>query len=371
MKGEGTKGDIVLVDDAPDNLRLLVDLLGPHGYRVRPFTCGAAAWRAVRARTPDLILLDVTMPGWDGYEVCRRLKADERTRDVPVVFLSALEDALGKVKAFEAGGIDYVTKPFQPEEVLARVEMHLDLARHRRALADSYHHLRSLEQARDTFIHMVAHDLRSPLWSIELALAGVESALGRREPAIRRTLQQVRGEIHGTLEMIAGMLELSRLEQRTLPLRCETFDCAALARAVVKDSGRLAGARRLRVTGADPLPLRADPALVRRVLQNLVGNAVKFTDAQGSIEVALAREPTAVCVEVRDDGVGLDAGQQAALFSRTGRKPPVAGGRGYGIGLAFVQAAVEAHGGTVGVRSRIGEGSNFWFTLPTEPAGST
>ena len=121
--------DILVVDDTPANLRLLTELLAKHGYRVRPASDGALALKSVAAKIPDLILLDVNMPGMDGYEVCRRLKADEKNSRIPVIFISAFGDTPQKVKGFEAGGVDYITKPFEAEEVLARVRTHLQLRR--------------------------------------------------------------------------------------------------------------------------------------------------------------------------------------------------------------------------------------------------
>src|SRR5208283_1845623 len=126
-KPPSTPEDILVVDDTPDSLRLLTDLLAKHGYRVRPASDGALALKSIAARTPDLILLDVSMPDMDGYEVCRRLKADEKSSRIPVIFISAFGDTRQKVTGFEAGGIDYITKPFEAEEALARVRTHLRL----------------------------------------------------------------------------------------------------------------------------------------------------------------------------------------------------------------------------------------------------
>src|SRR5919199_652924 len=119
------QANILVVDDAPANLRLLVGILQERGYEVRPVPNGKLALFAAQGRLPDLILLDIMMPEMDGYEVCSKLKADERTKDIPVIFVSALSDVLDKVKAFGVGGVDYITKPFQEEEVLARVSTHL------------------------------------------------------------------------------------------------------------------------------------------------------------------------------------------------------------------------------------------------------
>ncbi|MBN1400001.1 MAG: SpoIIE family protein phosphatase [Anaerolineae bacterium] len=131
------KGDILIVDDTPANLRLLAQILHEHGYRARPVPEGALALAAVHAQPPDLILLDIRMPGMTGYEVCERLKAEASTRGIPIIFLSALDATQDKIKAFAAGGVDYVTKPFQVEEVLARIETHLSLRRLQRQLQEA------------------------------------------------------------------------------------------------------------------------------------------------------------------------------------------------------------------------------------------
>ena len=127
--GSSTKGSVLIIDDNPDNLRLLTAMLTDKGYKVRPAPSGSLALQSVRSTLPDLVLLDIKMPEMDGYEVCRRLKADERNRDVPVLFISALTEVTDKIKGFGVGGVDYITKPFQHEEVLARVETHVSLSR--------------------------------------------------------------------------------------------------------------------------------------------------------------------------------------------------------------------------------------------------
>ncbi len=132
--------EILVVDDTPASLRLLTELLTQHGYRVRPADDGALALKSVAAKTPDLILLDVNMPGMDGYEVCRRLKADEKSSRIPVIFISAFGDTRQKVTGFEAGGLDYITKPFEAEEVLARVRTHLRLRQAEEALRNAHEH---------------------------------------------------------------------------------------------------------------------------------------------------------------------------------------------------------------------------------------
>ncbi len=135
---DGDQSDILIVDDIPQNLRVLQQMLAEHGYRVRPAINGKVALNAIRKTVPDLILLDIVMPDMDGYEVCQQLKAHGRTRDIPVIFISALHETIDKLKAFQIGGVDYITKPFQIEEVLARVNTHITISNHQRKLIEAH-----------------------------------------------------------------------------------------------------------------------------------------------------------------------------------------------------------------------------------------
>ncbi len=172
------KGNILLVDDTLDNLRVLSNLLTEQGYYVRPVPDGRQALSAAARKPPDLILLDIMMPGMDGYEVCRRLKADERTREIPVIFISAIDETLDKVKAFSLGGVDYVTKPFQEAEVLARVNTHLTMRRLFQEHMEIERH-RSLAQ----MVAGVAHELNTPLGVINTAVNLIENRVKSDEIA--------------------------------------------------------------------------------------------------------------------------------------------------------------------------------------------
>jgi len=161
-----SRGDILVVDDTPAYLEALRGMLREAGYRVRPVTNGRLALKAVETQRPDLILLDINMPDLNGFETCEQLHADPRFADIPVIFLSALTDTDDKVRALAAGGVDYVTKPFEAAEVLARVETHLRIHRLQQQLSEQFEALKKLEGLRDSLTHMIVHDLRSPLQGI-------------------------------------------------------------------------------------------------------------------------------------------------------------------------------------------------------------
>ena len=199
-----TPPDILVVDDTQANLQLLTGMLKERGYKVRPVPTGKLALQAARSAPPDLILLDINMPELDGYEVCAQLKRDERTREVPVLFISALNETMDKVLAFGVGGLDYITKPFQFEEVDARVAAHLKLRRLQVELAARNHdlqqtnaELRRLQDLRDNLTQMIVHDLRSPLAGVfgtfELIASETDQAFCRNRgdclsfPGVRST----------------------------------------------------------------------------------------------------------------------------------------------------------------------------------------
>ena len=205
---------VLMVDDTPANLELLSVMLKGRGYRVRAAVSGRLALQAARNDPPDLILLDISMPGMDGYEVCTQLKADERLKDIPVIFLSALSETIDKVKAFGTGGVDYITKPFQFEEVEARVETHLELRRQKLRLQENYNELGELKKLRDSLVDMLLHDLRPPLTGIcgylELIKAKEGASLqGESARSLAEAMKTAKQLVH----MVGTVLAKSSLEE--------------------------------------------------------------------------------------------------------------------------------------------------------------
>ena len=220
---------VLVVDDTIENLRLLSNMLSEEGYDVRAVTNGPQALEAVERDPPDVILLDISMPEMDGYEVCRRLKARDRSKDVPVIFLTALTDTADKVRAFDAGGVDYVTKPFQLEEVLARVKTQVTLRQARVALARSYRRLHSLEQLRDNLVHMVVHDMRSPLLALLVNLRVLKRPGSALNDESRATLEDAIQSAETLNRMANNLLDVSRLEDDKMPLQRAVWDLTQMA----------------------------------------------------------------------------------------------------------------------------------------------
>jgi len=356
------KADLLIVDDIPENLRLLSNILRERGYKVRAAPTGALALQAARAQPPDLVLLDVMMPEMDGYDVCGQLKADDRTKDIPVIFLSALSETEDKVKAFSAGGVDYITKPFQAEEVLARVETHLSVRSLQRSLLQQVAEL-------DAFAHTVAHDLKNPLNAL-LGYCGIlQEELG--DSTNQETTACVLAAEKIGYKMVAiidGLLLLASVH------KVESVDREPLDMANI-----VAGARERLVTLVDQhspeilLPATWPTALgyapwVEELWANLISNAIKYGGRPPRVElgadhVNCTSPATKVRFWVRDNGVGLSPEQQSHLFTEFSRLHQVEA-EGHGLGLSIVHRIVEKLGGQVGVDSEVGQGSLFFFTLP-------
>ena len=365
--------NIILVDDTPANLQLLTGMLKERGYKVRPVPSGKLALQAAQNDPPDLILLDIMMPEMDGYEVCERLKADDKLKEIPVIFISALNETMDKVRAFGVGGVDYVTKPFQFEEVNARVSTHLELQGQRRKLRENLEQLRRLEEMRDNLVHMIVHDLRSPLTGIsgflDLALALEKETL--TEDGLDY-LQTAKRSTTAVINMVSAVLDVSKMEAGEMKLHLTECDLVGIATDLMSDMESLKEAREMNLD-APPLPVTvvADKDLILRVIQNLLGNALKFTSSDGWIRLDIQPDENRVCVKVRDNGPGIPAEYQDRIFDKFGQVEARAHRQKFstGLGLTFCKLAVEAHGGSIGVESEVGKGSTFWFALPKEGPG--
>lgn len=360
-------GTIMVVDDTPANLKLLDGMLRDRGYRVLTFPGGEMALNAARERAPDLILLDINMPKMNGFEVCERLKADDSLKDVPVIFISALTDTMDKLKAFGVGGVDYVTKPFQAEEVIARVETHLALRSKTLALLAAYDQLRQLESLRDSLVHMIVHDMRSPLSGIRGYL---DLILMDNPPAeIADDIESAQKSTDTLIEMLNDLLDISKLEAGEIQLQCSSIDLRELVGESVHALESLKRGRTVTVDmSEDGGTLWCDRKLISRVLQNLLTNAQKFTDEESGVISVGSKSGTGSTVQifVADNGPGIPEEYREKVFDKffqlTAHEQGVA--KSTGLGLTFCKLAVEAHGGRIGVDGVSGGGSTFWIEIP-------
>ena len=368
------KGNILIVDDAPDNLRLLSRMLVQQGYEVRSAISGALALRAVQAIPTDLILLDINMPKMNGFEVCEQLKQDITTCEIPVIFLSAYSNAVDKVKAFRVGGIDYITKPFQVEEVLARVENQLTLRRLQielqQAKADALRALereKELNRLKSEFVSMITHDFKTPLASIQ-GFAGLLQAAedGLTEATKNRYFEKIDAAIDHMRQLLDNVLlisgaEVGKLQCHPIRLNLEAF-CRDLVEAM-QLSQEHPNSIRFTFTGESP-QADIDPMLLRQILSNLLANAIKYSPAGELIQFDLIRQGDSAQFCIQDHGIGIPKDDLCDLFQAFRRCNNVGQIRGTGLGLAVVKKCVDAHSGEIHLASQEGEGTMVTVTLP-------
>lgn len=387
LRSPDDKPVILVVDDTPQNLSLMCELL-EQDYTLKLATSGARALKIATASTPpDLILLDIMMPEMDGYEVCRQLKADPATADIPVIFVTALAEIENEEQGFALGAVDYITKPVSPSIVHARVRTHIHIKDTRDHLEQRNRDDRErFEQAigqqmqlsafKSSYLSMATHEFRTPLTSI---LSAQDLLLNSADklPAEERTemLNEIGQAVQRMMDMIDDVLEMGRAEDNLSKLTPKPLDLAALLRHI---AGEVSTATALRGThpvsrihldvAPDASMIVADERLLRHIFGNLLFNAVKYTLDGSDVRVTVTRTDDGIRAEVSDSGIGVPAADIVKLFSTFFRASNVGKIPGTGLGLAIVKRAVDTHGGQVEVISEQDQGSRFVVILPNVAA---
>ncbi len=354
---------ILIVDDTPANLRLLDDMLSSLGYRNFLVTSGRQALAAARRDVPDLLLLDIMMPGMDGFEVCREFKADPRLREVPILFLSAVTNSDDRVRAFREGGVDFISKPYNASEVEARVRAHLLIHFQKREIEAAHQRLKELERLRDSLVHMVVHDMRTPLFVMGLNLHSLRRAIPETDIENRSTLSDTVDKVQYLTSLVSQLLDVSRLEAGEMVLQKVSGD---LGFEITRAAQVFAQTHPvIQVIADGPLPAVFDPAIIHRVLVNLIQNGLLHGGPNPRLRVTAESTDEGTRVAVIDHGPGIPVEYHKVIFDKFGQftNKNVRKG-GSGLGLAFCRLAIEAHGGKIGLESTPGNGATFWFTLP-------
>lgn len=376
---------ILIVDDTPENLRLLSAALAQQGYDVRSAISGTVALAGAFNIMPDIILLDIMMPDMTGYEVCEQLKADPLTRDIPIIFVSAVDDVSDKVKAFRMGGVDYVTKPFQLEEVIVRIQNQINLHHLQKRLEEQNVRLqtemRNRQQAEENalqalaqekeyselksrFVSMVSHEFRTPLTMIQ-SCADLLEYYDLSKVEKRERLQQIREAVQHMAHLIDDVLLIGEAETGRFQMKPTLFEIVQFCRDLVVEIQLTLGSKhRIKFTSPDDqYQVRLDQKLLRHILYNLLSNAIKYSPKGSNIEVHLRCQAVQILLQVQDEGIGIPPEDQHRLFDTFHRAANATKIPGSGLGLAIVKRCVDLQGGHIAVQSEVGVGTLFTVTL--------
>lgn len=373
---------ILVVDDTPLNLKLMRDLLEVD-YTVKLAPSGERALKIAKNQAPDLVLLDIMMPDMDGYEVCRQLKADPQTADIPVIFLTGKTETQDEQMGFALGAADYIAKPISPPIVLARVKAHVLFKQARDALEqrnrDDKQRFDSalaqqveLNELKSTFVAMTSHEFRTPLTSILVSHSLLRNYCDRL-PVDERNglLDSIESSVKRMVLMLDQVLTIGRADAHLLSFSPKPFNLLTLCHQLRDEAnashavpGKAQTARVALDAQLDDPDILADEKLLRHILGNLLSNAIKYSPEAKDVFFSVRQTGPGLCFEVRDQGIGIPAGDLPRLFGDFHRASNVGNIPGTGLGLAIVKRAVESHGGSIAVTSQPGQGTCFTVTLP-------
>ena len=371
---------ILVVDDAPENLDIIGELL--KGYKQKVATNGEKALKiAFSDNPPNLILLDVMMPEMDGFEVCRRLKSNPRTKNIPVIFITAKNQPEDIVKGFEIGGVDYVTKPFNPAELIARVTTHIELKKSRdivlrqnEELKQKNDELEKLIDRMNEFLGMAAHDLRNPLTAILLCSEMIQSQLENshfNQTKGMESIEKIFNLAERMNRIISDLLSISTIESGKIRLELQSENMNSILDENFDFFKQVANEKKIQFVlkkdqNIPEIMIMVDKFRITQVIENLLSNAIKYTSPGGIVTLSSKVSDSKMIIDIEDNGLGLDE-QDLQLVFQSFQKlsaKPTGGELSTGLGLAIVKKIIDLHNGEIWVKSEKGKGSTFSFALP-------
>ena len=361
---------LLVVDDVQTNVLLLKALLGKEGYGILVANNGQEALEVIRNENPDLILLDVMMPGMDGFEVAERLKSEEFRCEIPIIFLTALDDTQSIVNGFKLGVGDFISKPFRKEELMVRIKHQLSLVAARRIIEEKNEELRKTIAGRDKMYSVIAHDLRSPMASMKMLLNTIMMSVEKDkiDPDIFDMLEMSNKTSEEVFSLLDNLLKWTKSQLGKLTVIPQKLDISGLADGVVEVMNSVAEVKHIKLirTDHESFFVYVDIEMIKSILRNLISNAVKFSNPDSEIKVAIKAEDGKVIVSVTDSGKGIKKEDQHKLlkdsthFTTYGTNSE----EGSGLGLLLCRDFARKNGGELWFESEENLGSVFSFSLP-------
>jgi len=368
---------LLVVDDKPTNISLLFEFLSQQGYEVLVAEEGETALDIARYEQPALILLDIMMPTMDGFETCHQLKINPKTAEIPVIFMTALSEAGDKVHGFAMGAVDYITKPFNHDELLSRIHTHVtlqqlqrDLQHKNQELMEKNAQLVQLNEEKNQFLSLAGRDFKHPLTTIDSTCELLKHHLKElTHEDIAQCLSVIETSSKQMHDLVCELMEVQALEVGRKVLHLMPIDIQLMVSMVLARYEQRAAEKTISVyyePVAQPFMAMVDEKAIYQVLDNLVSNAIKYSPVKKSIWVRLYQDNQQVCCEVQDEGPGLSSADQQRLFQKFTRLTPrpTAEESSTGLGLFIVKRLVEAMHGQVWCHSTLDQGTTFCVALP-------
>lgn len=366
---ENIKFEILIVDDIPENLQLLANILSEYNIEVSFATSGMQGLEVAKFQPPDLILLDISMPEMDGYEVCKTLKANDLLKDIPVIFLTALKDPESVVKGFEYGAVDYITKPFNPAELMSRVFTHLELSFSRKKIKEQNLRLLELNASKDKFFSIISHDLKNPFNT----LIGFSDILIKKHKQlssdkITKFYHVINSTARQGYALLENLLEWSRSQMGSIIINKTEFCINSLIDEVLMLHRISANEKQINIiiTGEKNVMIFADQNMIKTVLRNLISNAIKFTNISGEIIINCKKSDKSAIISIKDNGIGIKPENLTKIFrfEENISTEGTMNEKGTGFGLVLSKEFINKNGGELSAKSEYQKGSEFKITIP-------
>lgn len=370
MKINPSEYTILVVDDVASNVLLLKALLGREQYRIITAVSGTDALEIVKSANPDLILLDVMMPGMDGFQVAEILKSEEESKDIPIIFLTALDDAASVVKGFKLGGNDFISKPFKKEELLIRISHQLSLVAANRIIQRQTEELKKTIDGRDKLYSVIAHDLRSPMASMKMLLNTILMSADRNrvDPDIYDMLEMSNKTSEEIFGLLDNLLKWTKSQLGKLEAVKNELNLTELAEGVIEVMRPVSDMKNISISlaGDSICLVRVDIEMIKSVIRNLLTNAIKFSDKNTQVILTVKEEEDKIVLSVKDQGRGIKKEDQGKLlneathFTTFGTNSE----EGSGLGLLLCRDFININDGRLWFESEENVGSTFSFSLP-------
>ncbi len=372
MASNNEEAKILLIDDSVQNLRLLGNMLREKNYQIALAQNGKQGLHLAGKILPDLILLDIMMPEVDGYEVCKRLKADEHTHHIPVIFLTAKTSNDDIVSGFQTGGVDYITKPFNKEELFMRIKTHLELKRAHDKISQQAERLRELNATKDKMFSVISHDLRAPLGGIKSMLDLMYEDQKDNRQISAKSLDSLKNAADQTYNLLENLLYWSRSQRGKLVNNPEPINIYDLVIENIELLKTMSDNKQIEIKNqiGENTEARADRNMIKTVLRNLIINAIKFTHEKGQITLSSNEKEDMVEISVADTGVGIQKQNLEKILNNKEYYTTFGTRRekGSGLGLNLCVDFIRRNNGELYIDSEYGKGSTFTFSLPVKQA---